>query len=69
MKKGILGTILIFGLLGPGFGIGQQIPSLVAQQGYADLVLVNGKIVTMDERRYLPDVPGGHWGGAVTEDS
>ena len=58
MRKGILGTILIFGLLGPGFGLSQQIPSLVAQQGYADLILVNGKIVTMDERRYLPDVPG-----------
>ena len=58
MRKGIFVAVLTLGLLGPGFGLSQQIPSLVAQQGYADLILVNGKIVIMDERRYLPDVPG-----------
>ena len=37
---------------------GQQLPPLVAEQGYADLVLVNGKIVTMDDRSYTPNSPG-----------
>ena len=38
--------------------LAQQLPPLVAEQGYADLVLVNGKIVTMDDRSYTPDSPG-----------
>jgi predicted amidohydrolase YtcJ len=38
--------------------LSQQLPPLVAEQGYADLVLVNGKIVTMDDRSYTPDSPG-----------
>jgi len=58
MKKEIFITVLILSLLCPGFGFAQQIPSLVARHGYADMILVNGKIVTMDERRYIPDVPG-----------
>jgi len=41
-----------------GLGLAQELHPLIAQQGYADMVLVNGKIVTMDERRYVPDVPG-----------
>ncbi|MFB3142429.1 MAG: amidohydrolase family protein [Acidobacteriota bacterium] len=38
--------------------LAQQLPPLVAEQGYADLVLFNGKIVTMDDRSYTPDSPG-----------
>jgi len=41
-----------------GTALGQHLPPLVAEQGYADLVLVNGKIVTMDDRSYTPDSPG-----------
>ena len=41
-----------------GVGLAQQLPPLVAQQGYADLVLINGKIVTMDDRSITPDSPG-----------
>jgi len=58
MKKRILVTVLAFSLLGPGLGLSQAIPDLVIEHGYADLILVNGRIVTMDERRYIPDVPG-----------
>ncbi len=40
----------------PGFS--QQIPTLVAEQGYADSILVNGKIVTLDDRSDAPNTPG-----------
>lgn len=36
----------------------QQLPALVAQQGYADLVLVNGKIVSMEDRSTTPGTMG-----------
>ncbi|MEE2822407.1 MAG: amidohydrolase family protein [Acidobacteriota bacterium] len=36
----------------------QQLPALVAQQGYADLVLVNGKIVSMEDRSTTPGTTG-----------
>ena len=58
MKPRTSFSILLVFLLCHGLGLAQQIPSLVAQHGYADMILVNGKIVTMDERRYVPDVPG-----------
>ena len=41
-----------------GVGLAQQLPPLVAQQGYADLVLINGKIVSMDDRSIVPNTPG-----------
>jgi predicted amidohydrolase YtcJ len=41
-----------------GLGLSQQLPELVADQGYADTILVNGKIVTMDDRSSVPDTPG-----------
>jgi hypothetical protein len=58
MRKGIFITILILGLLAPGVGVSQQLPPLVAQQGYADSILVNGKIVTLDDRSDVPNTPG-----------
>ena len=58
MKKRIFVTVLALSLLSPGLGLSQEIPDLVIEHGYADLILVNGKIFTMDERRYIPDVPG-----------
>lgn len=56
MKKYWLSCLLV--LLIPGLGIGQELPPLVAQQGYADLVLVNGKIVSMDDWGTVPNSPG-----------
>lgn len=38
--------------------VAQQLPDLVGQQGYADLVLVNGKIVSMEDRSTTPDTTG-----------
>jgi predicted amidohydrolase YtcJ len=39
-------------------GFSQQVPELVAEHGYADMVLTNGKIVTMDDWSTTPDTPG-----------
>ncbi|MCH6569759.1 MAG: amidohydrolase family protein [Acidobacteria bacterium] len=50
--------LFVLGLLMPGFGLSQQIPNLVAQHGYADMVLSNGKIVTMDDWSIVPNTPG-----------
>ncbi|MEE8348555.1 MAG: hypothetical protein V3R94_03225 [Acidobacteriota bacterium] len=36
----------------------QQVTGLVAQQGYADLVLINGKIVSMEDRSTTPNTTG-----------
>ncbi|MCH7804698.1 MAG: amidohydrolase family protein [Acidobacteria bacterium] len=41
-----------------GVGLAQQLPLLVARQGYADIILTNGKIVTMDDRSNVPNTPG-----------
>ena len=43
-----------------GFGpvLAQQLPDLVAAQGYADMILVNGKIAAMDDRSSTPDSAG-----------
>ena len=51
-------TLLAVGLLAPGFGLSQGRPALVAEMGYADSILVNGKIVSMDDRSSVPDRPG-----------
>ncbi|TDI11146.1 MAG: hypothetical protein E2P08_00600, partial [Acidobacteria bacterium] len=41
-----------------GVGRAQSRPALVDQMGYADLVLVNGKVVSMDDRSITPETPG-----------
>ncbi len=43
-----------------GFGpvLAQQLPDLVAAQGYADMILVNGKIAAMDDRSSTPNSAG-----------
>ena len=41
-----------------GMGLAQQLPLLVARQGYADIILTNGKIVSMDDRSNIPNTPG-----------
>ena len=48
--------LLAFMVSGPG--LAQELHPLVAQQGYADRVLINGKIVTMDDRSIVPNTPG-----------
>ena len=40
------------------FSLAQNQRTLVDEQGYADMVVVNGKIVSMDDRTYTPDSPG-----------
>ena len=47
-----------FVFIAHGFALSQQIPDLVAEQGYADRILVNGKIVTMDDWSIVPNTPG-----------
>ncbi len=56
-KKKFLTVLIIVGFH-LGFGFSQQLPELIANQGYADTILVNGKIVTMDDRSSVPDTPG-----------
>ena len=41
-----------------GVGWAQSRPALVDQMGYADLVLINGKVVSMDDRSITPETPG-----------
>ena len=51
-------TVLIFGLIilcNSAMAWAQELPLLVARQGYADLVLTSGKIATMDDRSSLPN--------------
>ena len=50
--------IFLMVLLYPSVGLSQQIPPLVAEQGYADMVLFNGKVVSMDDRSITPNTPG-----------
>jgi predicted amidohydrolase YtcJ len=57
MKKIFLAvSLLSFMIMAPVMA--QQVPDLVAQQGYADLVLVNGKIVSMEDRSTTPNTTG-----------
>ena len=49
---------LLLTLFFPCLGLSQQIPPLVADMGYADLILVNGKVVTMDDRSTTANSPG-----------
>ena len=47
--------ILLFLCQGSGFS---QLTDLDAQYGYADTLLVNGKIVSRDDRSSVPNTPG-----------
>ncbi len=51
-------VVCLLVLLYPSVGLSQQLPPLVAQQGYADMVLFNGKVVSMDDRSITPNTPG-----------
>jgi predicted amidohydrolase YtcJ len=49
---------LFLGLLMSGVGLSQVRAPLVDEMGFADTILVNGKIVSMDDRTSIPDTPG-----------
>ncbi len=54
----IFSTLSLVFMFGFGPVLAQQLPDLVAAQGYADMVLVNGKIAAMDDRSTTPDSAG-----------
>ena len=54
----IFTTLLVLGLLATSSGLAQDRPALVEQMGWADTVLVNGNIVSMDDRSIVPDTVG-----------
>ena len=60
MRRTVLvtGFIALIALLNSGIVWSQELPLLVARQGYADLVLTSGKIATMDDRSNVPNTPG-----------
>ncbi len=51
-------TLSVVFMLGFGPVLAQQLPDLVAAQGYADMILVDGKIATMDDRSSTPNSSG-----------
>ena len=57
MKPKGVALVLIGGFF-MSTGLSQEIPPLVGKHGYADLIVVNGKIVSMDNRSNVPDTPG-----------
>ena len=57
MNRIFLTLSLVF-MIGFGSVLAQQLPDLVAAQGYADMILVNGKIVSMEDRSSTPNSPG-----------
>ena len=54
--KGV--ALVLIGWLCVNTGLSQEVPRLVGKHGYADLIVLNGKIVTMDDRSNLPNTPG-----------
>ncbi len=54
-----LGLAILAALLFlPVVGLSQQLPPLVGEHGYADMILTDGKIVSMDDRSAVPNSPG-----------
>ncbi|MEE8349235.1 MAG: hypothetical protein V3R94_06680, partial [Acidobacteriota bacterium] len=51
-------TLCALALLFQGTGLSQQVPELVEEHGYADMIVTNGKIVSMDDWSTTPDTPG-----------
>ncbi len=64
-----LTTFLVLGLLLSGSGLAQSRPELVDQMGWADTVLVNGKIVSMDDRSSVPNTPGNIYAAMAIKNS
>lgn len=57
MKPKSIGLVLV-GWLCFNTVFSQEIPPLVGKHGYPDLIVVNGNIVTMDDRSNVPSTPG-----------
>ena len=51
-------VLALIGWLCVNTGLSQEVPPLVGKHGYADLIVMNGNIVTMDDRSNLPNTPG-----------
>ncbi|MBI2822321.1 MAG: hypothetical protein HYX74_08860, partial [Acidobacteria bacterium] len=51
-------VVLLAALFCPVAGLAQSRSPLVDRMGYADTILINGKIVSMDDRSTTPDTPG-----------
>ena len=50
--------VTLSGWLFAGLVLAQQVPPLVGQLGYSDIILTGGKIVSMDDRSNVPNSPG-----------
>jgi hypothetical protein len=57
MRKRLVTPVLVLGLI-QIYVLSQQLPDLVAQQSYADMILKNGKVVSMDDRTITLNTPG-----------
>ena len=58
MSKRLLTLSVLLVLAAPTLGLSQDRPPLVEEMGWADTVLMNGKIVSMDDRSIVPNTPG-----------
>ncbi len=56
--KRLLFSILLLSLVSYGWALAQQLPPVVGEHGYADMILTDGKIVSMDDRSAVPNSPG-----------
>ena len=57
MKAKMLAALPL-ALISGCLALAQQVPAEVGIAGYPDLILINGKIVSMDDRATTPDTPG-----------
>jgi predicted amidohydrolase YtcJ len=68
MRKGPAFCLIVLAPAFVSFAQAQTLPPEVAQHGYADLVVVNGKIVSMDDRGYNANPGRIYQAMAVKED-
>ena len=57
MRKRLVTPLPVVGLI-QIYVLSQQLPDLVAQQSYADMILKNGKVVSMDDQTITLNTPG-----------
>jgi predicted amidohydrolase YtcJ len=58
MKRNLFLILLLVGPLFCAVGLSQSRPALVDEMGYADTLVINGKIVSMDDRSSDPNTTG-----------
>ena len=51
-------VFVVIGLFFSGLALSQGRPALADEMGYADTILIDGKIVSMNDRSNIPDTPG-----------